>query len=200
MKKLRAGDYAPVDRLETIDGRTIVFGEAAGVVHLQFRRFAGCPICSLHLRTFVRRRTDIAEAGISEVIVFHSSASDLRKHAGAFEFDLVADPDKRAYLAFGVEASPRALLDPRVWPSIVAAVADALFGVLFRGQPMPPIRRDGGSTGLPGDFLIGPDGRLLAVHYGVHADDQWSVDAMLSLARSAAADTALPAQNASQPT
>ena len=33
--------------------------------------------------------------------------------------------------------------------------------------------------GLPADFLIGPDGTLVAAHYGAHADDQWSVDELL---------------------
>jgi hypothetical protein len=25
------------------------------LIHLQFRRYAGCPICNLHLRSFVER-------------------------------------------------------------------------------------------------------------------------------------------------
>jgi hypothetical protein len=36
--------------------------------------------------------------------------------------------------------------------------------------------------GLPGDFLIAPDGRVIASKYGAHADDQWSVDEILALA------------------
>jgi len=37
--------------------------------------------------------------------------------------------------------------------------------------------------GLPADFLVAQDGRILALKYGVHANDQWSVDELLSLAR-----------------
>ncbi|MEV7802206.1 hypothetical protein AB0O28_04580 [Microbispora sp. NPDC088329] len=33
-----------------------------------------------------------------------------------------------------------------------------------------------------GDFLIAPDGTVLAVHPGRHADDQWSMDDLLALA------------------
>ena len=40
----------------------------------------------------------------------------------------------------------------------------------------------GGRLGLPGDFLIGSDGRVIACKYGEHADDQWSVDELLALA------------------
>ena len=39
----------------------------------------------------------------------------------------------------------------------------------------------GGHLGLPGDFLIGPDGRVLACKHGRHANDQWSVDELLAL-------------------
>ncbi|EUA90004.1 putative alkyl hydroperoxide reductase/ Thiol specific antioxidant/ Mal allergen [Mycobacterium ulcerans str. Harvey] len=38
--------------------------------------------------------------------------------------------------------------------------------------------------GLPADFLIGSDGRVLATKYGNHADDQWSVDEPLDLVAS----------------
>jgi hypothetical protein len=41
----------------------------------------------------------------------------------------------------------------------------------------------GGPLGLPADFLIAPDGSIKAAHYGRHADDQWTVDEMLALAR-----------------
>ena len=36
--------------------------------------------------------------------------------------------------------------------------------------------------GKPADFLIGPDGTIRACKYGVHADDQWSVDEVPSSA------------------
>lgn len=43
----------------------------------------------------------------------------------------------------------------------------------------------GKHLGLPADFLIGSDGRVLAAKYGSHADDQWSVDELLDLAGAA---------------
>jgi hypothetical protein len=41
---------------------------------------------------------------------------------------------------------------------------------------------NGGINGLPADFLIAGDGRVLARKYGAHAYDQWSVDDLLGLA------------------
>lgn len=152
------------------------------LVHLQFRRFAGCPVCNLHLRSFVLRHDEVEAAGIREVVVFHSTASDLREHAADLPFAVIADPDKRLYVEFGVESARRALLDPRAWLPIVRSVARGLWGVVREGRPMPPINPHGGRFGLPADFLIASDGRVLACKYGDHAYDQWSVDELLGLA------------------
>ncbi len=43
----------------------------------------------------------------------------------------------------------------------------------------------------PADFLVAPDGRVLAVKDGAHAGDQWSVDDVLALSSAARAE--LPA-------
>ncbi len=40
--------------------------------------------------------------------------------------------------------------------------------------------------GLPADFLFDLNGRVLAGKYGQHADDQWSVEEVIALARSTA--------------
>ena len=48
------------------------------------------------------------------------------------------------------------------------------------------LRLSGGPLGLPGDFLIAPSGLIIAVKYGTHAYDQWSVDELIALAKGAA--------------
>jgi len=152
------------------------------LVHLQFRRFAGCPVCDLHLRAFVRRHEELAAAGVVEVVLFHSSEAALRPYVTDLPFAVVADPGKRLYARFGVEAGPRALVDPRAWPVIIVAVARALTGLLA-GRPAPPTAPEGGRLGLPADLLIGPDGRVVAARYGDHAADHWSVEDLLREAR-----------------
>jgi hypothetical protein len=122
------------------------------------------------------------------VIVFHSAAAELRHHVADLPFAVVPDPDKALYAEFGVGSSPRALLDPRAWSAIVRGVVRSLIAVLRRRERLPSIRPGGGSLGLPGDFLIAPDGRVVASKVGAHADDQWSVDEVIDLARVASAD------------
>lgn len=177
------GDLVRPRTLVTINGTAAPLPDPERLVHLQFRRFAGCPVCNLHLRTVVRRHNEIVAAGVREVVVFHSPVEELRGHAADLPFAVIADPDKRLYREFGVEPSRRALLDPRAWPTICRALAADLPGVLSGRAPAPAANPHGGRWGLPGDFLIGSDGRVLDAKYGRHADDQWSVDELLGAVR-----------------
>jgi hypothetical protein len=140
-------------------------------------------LCNLHLRSIVRRHPEITGAGIREVVVFHSSREELLEHVADLLFAVVADPHNELYVEFDVEASPRALLDPRVWLPIVLGVMRSALRILQnKGRP-PKLTPTGGRLGLPADFLIATDGRLLAVKYAAHAYDQWSVDELLALAQ-----------------
>lgn len=174
-KQLAPGDAAPMVNVKSIHGVDVAIPDPESKwVHLQFRRFAGCPICNLHLQSFIRRNQEIAKAGIREEVVFHSPDSSLLPYQGKFPFIVIGDPDKKLYRQFGVESSIFAILDPRVWPSMVK-------GISVKDKPtgLP----EGGPLGLPADFLIGPDGRIKASHYGRHAYDQWEVDEVLALAK-----------------
>lgn len=167
--------------LTDIHGEPVPLPDPERLVHLQFRRFAGCPVCNLHLRSVVRRHDEIRAAGVREVVVFHSPADELREHAAELPFAVIADPGKDLYRRYGIESSVRALLDPRVWPVIARAIAVTVPGVLRGTVRAPSARPAGGRLGLPGDFLIGPDGRTIARKVGRHAGDQWSVDELLAL-------------------
>ncbi|MEO3809412.1 peroxiredoxin-like family protein [Sphaerisporangium sp. B11E5] len=182
-KRLAAGDVIGERELRTVTGEAVPVPEAGWLTHLQFRRFAGCPVCNLHLRTVAARHEEIAAAGVREVVMFHSPAEELLPHVDDLPFAVVADPGKKLYAEFGVESAPRALLDPRVYGTILRAVLRDLGPVLRGRRPLPSRRQPGGRLGLPADLLIAPDGRTLAAYYGTHAYDQWPVDHLLTLAR-----------------
>ncbi len=166
----------------SVTGQTIQVPDPERLVHLQFRRFAGCPICNLHLAAFVRRHDEITAAGIREVVFFHSPEDELREHTAGLPFATIADPTKQFYREFGVESTPRALLDPRAWGAIIRGTTLTTVG-RFRA---PAVKQEGGHLGLPADFLVDTDGKVIAGKYGKHANDQWSVDELLALAGDAA--------------
>jgi peroxiredoxin len=185
-RQLNVGDTVARRTLAAVSEELISIPDSQRLVHLQFRRFAGCPVCNLHLQSFSRRHREITAAGVCEVIVFHSKADDLRPYATDLPFAVIAGPDKRLYLEFGVESSPRALLDPRAWPSILRGIIHSFVSIVWGKQPVPSLIPEGGRFGLPADFLIALDGHVLARKYGIHADDHWSVEEVLTLVRDAA--------------
>ena len=116
---------------------------------------------------------EIVAAGVREVVVFHSNADALREFQADLPFATIAHPDKELYRGFGVEASPKALLSPRAWVAATRGMkAQSLRGAAGIGEK---------HLGLPADFLIDSGRRVVAVKYGRHADDQWSVDGLLEL-------------------
>ena len=77
----------------------------------------------------------------------------------------------------------RTMVDPRVW---WAAVRSGHAWLTHHSDPdWAGVGESDGTThlGLPADFLIDPDGTLVAAHQGSHADDQWSVDDLLKIGR-----------------
>jgi peroxiredoxin len=178
--RLNPGDIAPVHSFRTIRGTEVDIMAQAMPTHIQFRRFAGCPVCNLHLRSLIQRKTEV-DAAVREVVLFHSSVEELLIHAADLPFDVVADPDKTIYRAFGVESGRRAPLDRRAWPTIARSVVRTLPDAMTGRKPVPPLNPAGGRHGLPADFLITPDGCIEACKYGDHADDQWTVDDVLAL-------------------
>ena len=174
-EKFKAGDTVPALRLTNIHGAEVVIPDAKTKwTHLQFRRFAGCPICNLHMQMFIQRNAEIQKAGIREVVIFHSPKESLLKFQGKFPFEIIGDPEKKLYEQFGVGTSVYALLDVRAWPAIIEGNTRA---------DKPNLDPEGGVLGLPADFLIDAEGKIVASHYGRHAYDQWSVDQLLALAR-----------------
>jgi peroxiredoxin len=160
--------------LQTIASGRVRIPDATRLVHLQLRRYAGCPICSLHLRSFARRYHEVVAAGVLEVVVFHSSFEDLSKVHIDQPVAVVPDPERRLYDELGVGTSVLAMTNPSVWLAAARAVTSGAARHSTTGAA-------DGSFGLPGDFLIDNDGRIVACYRGLHADDQWSVDELLRI-------------------
>lgn len=170
--RLRLGDVAPALSAHTIRGGELrIPGVSPGLTHLQFLRFANCPICNLHLQDYIRRHAEVRAAGVREVVLFHSEPKHLAEHQAHFPFDVIADPGRVFFDAYRIERSPFAVIQPRAWKNLIA-------GYRLRPSALP----DSSIFGLPADFLIDATGRIVACHYGAHSSDQWSLDTMLRLA------------------
>src|SRR5437773_3183748 len=119
--KARVGDAFPTLELAAASGQLVTIPDPDGdYVHLQLRRFAGCPIWNLHLRTIVTRHDEIRVHGIREVVVFHSTAKELAKHEAELPFPLIADPKRELYQRLGVERGAGSLLSGRALRAAMA--------------------------------------------------------------------------------
>ncbi|HZU51145.1 MAG TPA: AhpC/TSA family protein [Sphingomicrobium sp.] len=181
MSRLLPGERSPILRLNAADD-ALDLASGNLPTHLQFRRFAGCPVCSLHIASF-RRRADELRPVVREVMIFHSTIGEIDRYVHDLPFHVVADPTKRIYRAFGVENGRAVFTNPLGWPAILRSVTSTLARVLNRTAAFPPLSPLGGRLSLPADFLIAADGMVAAVHYGKHVDDSWSVDEVLEQAR-----------------
>ena len=187
MTEVNVGNLLKNRELLTIHGEPVQIPEPDRLVHLQFRRYAGCPICNMHLRSVSQRHHEIIAAGIREVVVFHSSAETMLEFQGGLPFAVIADPAKRLYAELGVGSSLKAVLNPRAPLAGLRArsVVHSVRGAMGIGEK---------HLGLPADFLIAPDGLVLAAKYGKYASDQWSVDELLDLAKPHSRQLAAPAR------
>lgn len=167
MKKIRPGEVWPIEEMNAVGRGVVRVPAATRWTHVQFRRFAGCPICNLHLREFVRRKAELDQFGVTEVILFASTPTALEEHAARVPFAMVADSAREHYRLAGVERSGWAVMHPKAWWAAVR-------GLVRFGARLPGRVADVNAT--PADFLIDVEGVVRACKYGRHADDQWSFD------------------------
>lgn len=180
MNQLNVGDIVKRNELAAIHGDTVRIPDPERLVHLQFRRYSGCPVCNLHLRSVARRYDEVIEAGIIEVVVFHSDAKTMLEFQGQLPFAAIADPKKQLYIEYGADRkmASSVALNPRSWWAAVNALGHGLgFNRLHGAGGDGEVK-----SGLPAEFLISPTGRVMAAKYGKRVDDHWSVDQLLGLA------------------
>jgi peroxiredoxin len=169
--RLKPGDAAIPFSAETIEGQTLSIKEFAGrPLLLMFYRYASCPMCNLRIRDFAQHYPRLHERGLEVVAFFHSPAGNIRANAGKrhIPFHLVADPKFKVYQSYRIETSwPRFLLSmflPSFYVDWVRAMRYGIWGGV-----------DWQMGKMPADFLIGPDGRILKVHYGREIGDHLPV-------------------------
>jgi peroxiredoxin len=175
--KVQVGQKIPPFVVKTLNGQQLSVPDGApAFTHLQFRRFAGCPICNFHLHSFFKGARELDAAGIREVVVFHSSRSEMEKYQKDITFAAVADPEKKLYAKFGVGTSLTASLHPK-------ALLAAIKGIFLKKIGL---KMENGPLGLPADILLDRSGTVVAAKYGKHAYDQWELPELLRIATTVA--------------
>jgi peroxiredoxin Q/BCP len=170
--KLRVGDRAPAVVLETLDGSRLDCSKPKGPVVVSFARYAGCPVCQVHVGRIAAAMPEFRARSCGVWMVFQSSPERLRAAIAEWKpgFGAVADPPARLYEAFGVATSVAGYLHPRSMVALVrATVAGKRHG-----------RFEGRETQMPADFVLDASGRIRLAHYGRDVGDGAPVASLLA--------------------
>lgn len=177
-------ETAPDPQLVDVDGIARRLSEywRRSLTVFVFVRHLGCIFCREQVKDLRAHASQIAAAGIQVVLVTPARAQ--RNAAFARDLDLpfpiLADPERRAYAAFGfAEGTVGQLLSPRVAARSVEAL---LHGAL-------PGKRIGNSRQLPGAVIVDQDGRVRYRKVARDAADHLTAaDLLAEAARIAAED------------
>jgi peroxiredoxin len=174
--QLRSGDklhFLPIT-VEVADGSQVdIPCETKKYTHLIFRRFAGCPICNVGLRSYLKALDALEVSSVQPIVIFHSSVEETLRFQSQLPIPIIPDPDRKLYKLFGVRTSFWSVGNPQTW-------WPALREIMRSGLRMPSERQN--PFVLPADFLIDQDSRVSACKYGTHAADVWTSADVLKIA------------------
>jgi peroxiredoxin len=143
---------------------------------LAFLRHFGCTECLSLMAQLVEGQARLAAAGLAVAVVTQGTAEATAEFARerAPGLRLLADPERKAYEAYGLERGSlyQVLLSPKVWQGVARSRQRGI------KPQMPPPGQD--VRQLSGTFVIGPDGRVRLPFYYDHIADHPPLELLLA--------------------
>ncbi|KAE8290233.1 hypothetical protein D5F01_LYC11953 [Larimichthys crocea] len=160
-------------------GETVTFekylGKGKKILLVLIRQFS-CLLCRLHLKDLEKKQSSL-DAHSVEVVVVSFGCQEGASHwlqDTDCQYDMLLDPDRKIYAAFGLGASLKKVLNFRNMLLYAEYVADNM--EFPRG--LPSIQDD--MFQLGGDFVLDEHGRVLFSHCCQSPIDRPSVEDILS--------------------
>jgi peroxiredoxin len=143
---------------------------------LAFTRHFGCTQCKEMLDELRDGVDRIQAAGLGIAIVLQGNPKESAKFAETFAPGLLclADPERRAYTAYGLERGDlfQTFLNPRVWSAVSKSTKKG-----YRVEPPPPGQD---AMQMSGTFIISRQGKIELPYYYDHIADHPPLDLLLS--------------------
>lgn len=167
------GDAAPdLELLDTLNvRRRLSEFWADGPALLVFLRHFGCSCLAERWVTLQEELVDYAAAGATVVAVCQAEPERARAVAmrRGYPFPLLCDPERTAYAAFGVlEGLPPQILHDFAWKPGDLESAQTMFLGPRRGTERAVVDSP---WQLPGEFVVGRDGRIGHAHRAQYCED-----------------------------
>lgn len=144
-------------------------------VYLAFMRFAGCPVCNLHVHSLLKQADAFKEKNIEVVLIYESSIENMRTYLEdtTYPFTFIADPKSTLYKNYGVEKS---------WGKLLGSIFKGMLTKVSAGEKLfkkkPKV--DGNMNRMEAEFLIDESGKLALAHYGSFLGDNIPVENILN--------------------
>jgi peroxiredoxin len=143
---------------------------------LAFTRHFGCTQCKEMLDELARGKERIHQAGLNLAIITQGTpeTADLFAREFAPGLRVLADPERKAYTAYGLERGGlfQTFLNFKVWAAIRRARKKGYFV-----EPPPPGQD---AMQMSGTFIISPRGRIELPYYYDHIADHPPLELLLS--------------------
>jgi len=143
---------------------------------LAFTRHFGCTQCKEMLDELVEGKDRIAQAGLALAVITQGTpeAASLFAEEFAPGLRLLADPERKAYEAYGLEKGNlfQTFLNPSVWSAISRARKKG-----YRVEPAPAGQD---AMQMSGTFIITTEGRIALPYYYDHIADHPPLELLLS--------------------
>jgi peroxiredoxin len=148
-------------------GQTLSELSGAQPTLLALLRHTGCPFCQEAMADLKDAMPELERRGIAPVLVFQTPdaglAAKMTEASGLENADVVADPERKLYDAFGIERG-------NLWQVFGPRVVVGVVRVIARG--LRPGKKVGGDVmQLPGTVLI-HKGEILERHVHRHQGDR----------------------------
>lgn len=143
-------------------------------VFLVFMRFAGCPVCNLHVNQLLKNADRFKKKNINVVIVYESSKSIMLDYLQGekYPFTFIADPENTLYKLYSVEKSLVKLL---------SSLFKGMMAKVIAGKKLykKKITDDGKVTRMEAEFLIDETGKISIAHYAEFLGDNVQLNDLL---------------------
>ena len=142
-------------------------------VLIKFHRFSGCPVAQWQIHELIKKQNELNAAGIETIVFMHSS---LKKILSNFKevpgLHIISDRKKIFYQLFHSQFSWKTLFSLASW--------HITFASIFHGYFPQFNKFEGGIIGIPSDFFLDEQRRIVDLNYGKHLGDSWTVSEVLS--------------------
>jgi len=143
---------------------------------LAFTRHFGCTQCKEMLDELVEGKEKIDQAGLALAVITQGTPETTRLFADEFApgLLLLADPERKAYEAYGLERGNlfQTFLNPKVWAAISRSRK--------KGYQVEPAPAGQDAMQMSGTFIITKDGRIALPYYYDHIADHPPLDLLLN--------------------